>query len=464
MQIAMSTAFEQISVSEADRIEQAIMAGLMRELRETKWHSHQPVILRAEVQVEDLDALSWLCAQHPTSRGYWSDRENCFELAGVGRADVITANSGVDYHMLMGMLHDRITAARGGVRYFGGLRFSMDGLREDAWGHFKAYRFILPRFEVITRGNMTTFACNMLTSEDLKTVEAEFSALSFSERDSDLRLPEPVARHDHPDLEGWRANVEAALDSFEPGKYEKVVLSRKATFEFNESLNAAVLLRSLKGNTSQCFHFCFQPAPGAAFVGASPERLYRRDGDLIWTEAIAGSRPRGVSPEEDQAFSRELSSSEKDLREHQYVIHGIHETLTRLCSLVEAGKNPGILKLTRCQHLITTFSGQLRDGVKDADLLENLHPTAAVGGYPTDRALEDISLMEPFDRGWYAGPVGWIAKDAAQFVLGIRSGLIEGPRLHLFSGAGIVDGSAPEGEWDEIENKISDFVAVLTLT
>ncbi|MEA3437808.1 MAG: chorismate-binding protein, partial [Thermodesulfobacteriota bacterium] len=73
----------------------------------------------------------------------------------------------------------------------------------------------------------------------------------------------------------------------------------------------------------------------------------------------------------------------------------------------------------------------------------------------------DIARLEPFDRGWYAGPVGWISRDAAQFVVGIRSGLIEGPRLHIFSGAGIVDGSIPESEWDEIENKISDFIAVL---
>jgi menaquinone-specific isochorismate synthase len=92
--------------------------------------------------------------------------------------------------------------------------------------------------------------------------------------------------------------------------------------------------------------------------------------------------------------------------------------------------------------------------------LEKLHPTPAVGGFPTDRALRDIARLEPFDRGWYAGPLGWIAKDASQFVVGIRSGLTEGKRLHLFSGAGIVEGSVPEKEWEEIENKISDFVTL----
>jgi menaquinone-specific isochorismate synthase len=459
----MCTTLKQISICEADRIKEAIMAQLIRNLREAKWHSRQPVILRAEVRVEGLDALSWLCAQRPGSRGYWSDRENHFELAGIGRADVITGDSGVDYRVLMGMLHDRIATARGNVRYLGGLRFSMEGPKEEGWDAFKAYRFILPRFEVVTLDSTTTFACNMLASENLKTIEAELSALAFSEIDPDISLPAPVARHDHPDQEGWLANVEASLDSFERGKYEKVVLARKATFEFNEPINAAVLLRLLKENTSQCFCFCFQPSSGAAFVGASPERLYRRDRNLIRAEAIAGSRPRGISPEEDQAFSCELSKSEKDLREHLYVVRDIRKTLTRFCSVLDADENPSVLKLSRCQHLVTIFRGKLRQGVKDADLLETLHPTPAVGGWPTARALQGIASLEPFDRGWYAGPVGWIGKDAAQFVVGIRSGLIEGTRLHLFSGAGIVDGSTPEREWDEIENKISDFVAVLTL-
>jgi menaquinone-specific isochorismate synthase len=95
--------------------------------------------------------------------------------------------------------------------------------------------------------------------------------------------------------------------------------------------------------------------------------------------------------------------------------------------------------------------------VTDAEVLRALHPTPAVGGYPGVEALEEIRALEPFDRGWYAGPVGWIGADAAEFAVGIRSGLVRGNTLALFSGAGIVAGSAPEGEWAEIEQKIGDF-------
>ena len=107
--------------------------------------------------------------------------------------------------------------------------------------------------------------------------------------------------------------------------------------------------------------------------------------------------------------------------------------------------------------------GTLKDGVTDAGLLEALHPTPAVGGYPRDRALGEIRDLEPFDRGWYAGPVGWIGAEASEFAVGIRSGLVRGRTLDLYSGAGIVAGSVPDEEWAEIEQKIGDFTGMFGL-
>jgi menaquinone-specific isochorismate synthase len=463
VRMIMSTASEQIPIHQSERIQEAMMAQLKGQLTESVRQKGQPVILRAEVCVEGLKALSWLRVQDPTSRGYWSNRDEPFELAGVGGADVITGDSDLDYSRLMGLLHDRLSTAHGNPRYFGGMCFHLNGSRDPAWRRFKAYRFILPRFEVVANNGRAVFACNMLSHEDLGVVDEAFSHVVFPGPKAAVPLPRPLSRCNHPDEQGWLANVEAALKAFRPGEYEKVVLARMATFEFAEPLNAAVLLQALKKNTASCFHFLFQPHACSGFLGASPERLYRRDGDLIRTEAIAGSRPRGALPQEDQALARELLASEKELREHGYVVDGIRGSLEPLCGLLTAGEEPVVLKLSRCQHLITPFKGRLRRGVKDAELLESLHPTPAVGGYPKERALGDISRLEPFDRGWYAGPVGWIAKDSAQFVVGIRSGLTEDRRLHLFSGAGIVEGSVPGYEWEEIENKISDFVTLLSL-
>jgi menaquinone-specific isochorismate synthase len=456
----MLTATEQIHVNETDRIEHTLLAQLKSHLKKGPGSEGRPVIVRAEVPVEGLCVLPWLCAQDPTSRGYWSNRDEPFELAGVGGADVITANSDLDYGRLMGTLHRRLSSAHGNPRYLGGMRFGPNGSRDTAWNHFKAYRFILPRFEVVAGDAATIFACNMLSHEDIGIAKAAFSRVVFPKNVQTFSLPSVRCRKDYPDAKGWRTNVEAALRSFRVGEYEKVVLARKATFEFTEPVNAAALLHALKKNTTQCFHFLFQPHAGSGFLGASPERLYRRDGDLIRTEAIAGSRNRGASSAQDQALGRELLSSEKDRREHAYVVEGIQRSIEPVCGLLTGGPEPAVLKLSRCQHLITPFKGRLRKGITDSELLEMLHPTPAVGGYPRKPAMEDIARLEPFDRGWYAGPVGWIAKDAAQFVVGIRSGLTQGNRLHLFSGAGIVEGSVAENEWEEIENKISDFLAL----
>lgn len=457
----MSMAVEPIHVNEKERLGERIMNLLADQL--TSLESglrRRQAILRAEVPVVGLNALSWLCAQSFDSRGYWSDREGSFELAGVGGADVVTGDSRLDYQAVMKVLHERIATATGNPRYFGGLRFSSEGGQDSEWDCFKAYRFILPRFEVFRTDGATTLACNMLAGESMKTVEAAFEQLVFSGSRDSVSVFKPIDREEIPDRERWRENVNGALDQVRQAVYEKVVLARKVTYTFPESLNAALLLAALKVKTSKCFHFLFQPHRRVGFVGASPESLYRREGNRVTTEAIAGSRPRGAAKEADDILARELVTSEKELREHAYVVDGIRHRLSGLCGFLVGDPKPGVLKLSRCQHLITRFRGKLNPTAKDADLLVSLHPTPAVGGVPTSRALNDIRRLETFDRGWYAAPVGWISKNIAQFAVGIRAGLCDGPRLHVFSGAGIVGGSVPDQEWEELENKIGDFVGL----
>jgi len=195
-------------------------------------------------------------------------------------------------------------------------------------------------------------------------------------------------------------------------------------------------------------------------MGASPERLYRRTGRAIETEALAGTRPRGEGAA-DEALRAELLADDKERREHRIVVDGIREALAGLCVNVREDPTISVLQLRNCQHLFETVEGVLANGVTDGDVLRALHPTPAVGGTPTVDAVRWIAALEPFDRGWYAGPVGWIGRDSAEFAAAIRCGLACGDSLRVYSGAGIVAGSTPEREWAEIENKMSNFLEAL---
>ena len=207
--------------------------------------------------------------------------------------------------------------------------------------------------------------------------------------------------------------------------------------------------------------FCFQPKPGVAFIGISPERLYKRQDRYIRTEAVAGTCLATGDEHEDAARAAELLSSEKDLREHRHVVDAIGNELTTRCHAVHVQPEVSVMRLARYQHLCTAIEGILDHFHTDAELLRALHPTPAVGGVPRDAALDWIARTEPFDRGWYAGPVGWVGSDSAEFAVAIRSALVTGNTVHVYTGAGIVDGSTPESEWAELESKLAPYASVL---
>ena len=423
-------------------------------------------IIRIEVKINDVNPLIWLGQQKTSIKTYWSDREQKFEMAGVGETDVVSGENLIDYLSVFTSINNRLSPSYKKLRYYGGISFRQKQVIEPSWQPFGNYRFVVPKFEVYAEDNQTYLACNFIPNglEDYQPqfnqILHELNQLVFNTAFEMPSLPLVIGRTDLPDKNGWYQNIEAALASFAEGEISKIVLARKSKFEFLEHIDPLSLLLLLKNANSQLFHFCFQPSEGHTFIGASPERLYSRQERLLQTEAVAGTRPRGKSLEEDQKLSEQLLNSEKDFREHQFVVHSLRSILYNLCHSVGQHREPVLFKLNKVQHLYTPCNGILFDGVSDADILPMLHPTPAVGGYPKEEALEAIDKIEPFERGWYAGPVGWVGHDAAEFSVAIRSGLVEDDKLSLFSGAGIVQGSKPEEEWQEIENKIASFVQI----
>ena len=387
-------------------------------------------------------------------------------MAGVGAAERHTGTTREDVDRLPALERRIMQAGDARIRYYGGLRFDLDGRPDPGWAPFQTFRFVLPRFELGLRQGEATLACNLVLPRDRarrSEILGQIRTLAFPTRTSAGLLPLPISRHDLPAAGAWQRGIEQALRDFRQTPLEKVVLARKAVFGFADGLDPAKLLARLQEATPGCFHFCFQPEAGAAFIGASPERMLRREGSTLASEAVAGTRPRGASTRADAELLKELLGSDKEQREHAYVRQSIRKTLAAFSETLHADALPSEMKLARGRHLYSKFEATLRPNVRTMDVLQALHPTPAVGGHPKAEALEAIRRLEKFDRGWYAGPVGWIGPEAAEFAVAIRSGLVQPERLALFSGAGIVEGSVPEAEWQEIEHKISDFLGVFGL-
>lgn len=429
------------------------------------------VIHRIEIPVEDhVDPLVWLQQQSCPVKTYWSDRHETFRMAGIGFTQVVSGRSPIDFQDFFSLLNRTLYTSDPHVRYYGGLRFDQSQTPDEAWDPFADYRFIVPRLEVISNGRRTVLACNIKWDQEMDARdqmgewEVALDRIHTREPGDAEEFPLPEHREDIPDRELWCENVRAVLTMLERGELQKIVLARKCVLRFDRVLEPAALLQRLTARNSHAFHFCFQLDEGRAFIGVSPELLYSRNGQEIYSEAIAGTRARGRTPDEDRRLAQELLTSEKDLREHRWVSEMVTKGLSPLCISMDTLSRETLLSLSHVQHLYTRFRGGLREGIGDADIVATLHPTPAVGGSPRDASMRRIAALEPFDRGWYAGPVGWISRDAAHFSVGIRSALVSGKTLSLFAGAGIVQGSDPHKEWEENENKLLNFTRLFQRT
>jgi menaquinone-specific isochorismate synthase len=449
----------------------AVRAALSDRIRDAIQSSAAPRTIRVSVPVPGrVRPIDWVRARPASEAVYWSGRDKDRTVAACGEADLVTSSAApVEYDALGRALDERLDRAGPGVRYYGGLRFDAGqppapDRPDRRWAPFGTYRFVLPRFELVEAGDARRLVCSLVLPQDADRVDDILNMVdevSLPVPTEHTALPRPRQRQDVPDHEGWTRMVRWALDAIKEASLDKVVLARRVALSLGASMDPLLVLSHLEPATPECYHFAMRPASGAAFVGASPERLFRQERRTVVSEAVAGTRPRGETKAEDAVFRRALLESPKERREHAFVRDAIRDDLAAVCGTVRVPKETGELALARGRHLHARIAGTLRPDTATAEVLEALHPTPAVGGVPTDDAVAAIRAREPFDRGWYAGPVGWVGQDAAEFAVGLRAGLVEESTVALFSGAGIVDGSVPDREWEEIEQKIGDFAAIM---
>jgi isochorismate synthase len=243
----------------------------------------------------------------------------------------------------------------------------------------------------------------------------------------------------------------------------KVVLARAVEASLAQPLDLARSLARLADTYSSCTVFALGHAD-ACFLGATPERLIALHDGTASTMALAGSTGRGASLAQDELLASQLLSSPKEQAEHAIVVGALRDGLAQVCTRIIADAQPRVQKLANVQHLLTPIRGQVAPGRDVFDLVARLHPTPAVGGYPSAPALALIRAAEGLDRGWYAGPIGWVDRHGeGEFVVGIRSALVRGDSATLFAGCGIVADSDPAAELAESDWKLRPMLAALGL-
>jgi len=296
---------------------------------------------------------------------------------------------------------------------------------------------VVPRAVLGRRGGAAWFTSIGGGGDPLVPVIPEAAPAEIRWQDGSLTAPE------------WERAVATAVARIRAGGLGKVVLARNLRATAAQPIDARVLLRRLASRYPACFTFAC-----AGLIGATPELLIRRDGDRVSSLVLAGTAPRGGSPDEDAALGAAMLASAKDVEEHEYAVESVREALAPLCASLEVEPRPSLLRLANVQHLATKVTGRLASDRSALSVAAALHPTAAVCGTPTDAAMDLIRELERTDRGRYAGPVGWLdAAGNGDWGIALRCAQLDGASARLFAGCGIVAGSDPAAELAEAQPK-----------
>jgi menaquinone-specific isochorismate synthase len=444
-----------------------------------------PIDLFAAARDQDLEVALWL--QPSAERSF----------IGIGRAWAIEPDGPTRFlearSAWRAVLSDAIDADDGqegptrGPTLIGGLGFSgRHPAPNDPWAPFGSASLVVPTFGVTGRGTRSSLTVAIgpagsdpqdpgslglagladrwgrLTQEAASAGRRRVETSTDASPDVDVSFPGKLRVADErPDRPAWDRTVGLFAGAVGRGRIDKVVLARRVVFEAAVDLDVIAALRHLSRTAPESTTFAFFRG-GSTFLGATPERLVRTHGRSFETVAIAGSIARGADPVEDARLAAALLASEKDREEHEVVVDMLRRSLRPLVDSLDVADTPAVLPLRHLQHLMTPITGTTRDEADLLSLVGTLHPTPAVGGAPRDVALAMIDEHEAFDRGWYAGPVGWLGADGdGETMVALRCGLVAGRTATLFAGCGIMADSDPAREWEESRLKFRTMIAAL---
>ncbi len=394
---------------------------------------------------------------------YWERPSSGIGVASLGSVCAVTAEGPGRFDDAAAHLTELASSVDGRVDggimtalplVVGGFGFSDRASRDVAWSGFEPLRFVVPRVMWVKRGESvrTVFTWEEGGEALSKSLLADATKARPAAR---VRNRQPAVERmlDSEDAAAWTRRARRVLDLIERGSVAKVVLARERSFVLDDEALPDVVLARLRAGRSHCASF-WMSGEGSHFIGSSPESLVRVENGRLSADALAGSAERGSTPARDDELGDALLASLKDRREHALVVDAITEAVGPLSSSLEVQPEPEVLRLPEALHLRTRVSARINRPLAVLEAASNLHPTPAVCGVPTDAARRLIDDEEPW-RGWYTGAVGWLAAGGeGEFSVALRAALLAGDKATTWAGAGIVEGSEPHLELEEVECKM----------
>jgi len=414
-------------------------------------------------------------------RYHWERQDLKLSFTGSGVIERLESNGTDRFKNISSRVHEiqektltyeGIDHPLSGLNFLGGFSF-FDEVHSNDWRKFGSGNFVIPEWIYIRskKDNILTITLEIspnkdfedvynLLSDKLETITQKLiQSTSFKSPAAELsyKIEKRPDAYEH-----WETSVEKATQLITEGTFNKIVLARDIRVKTNRMISATRLLHHLREHYRTSYCFLIQNNNSSAFVGCSPERLASFHSNFVLAEGLAGSISRDEDKAKDEELAERLLNSSKDRQEHSFVVEAIEKRLKQFTDQIDYPEIPTIKKYINVQHLYTPITAWLNDKVDPLLVLERLHPTPAVGGTPRKEALPWIKVLENFERGWYAGPVGWFnSKGNGEFCVAIRSGLIYDNKARFYAGCGIVKNSVPQSEWEETNLKFIPMLSAI---
>lgn len=402
------------------------------------------------------------------SRYWFRSKDETYNIVGIGylesiRRDKYTASSlsrekDKLYNKIQTVALEAVNDSR--LSLFGGTRFDSKDTT-DEWNDFAMVEFHLPKWQFDLKNRVLFYTVN-ISDVNLQTVLSDISRELEVIENTEVVIDGKPEINMEKDLfpNEWKSLVDEAVDVLDETSFRKVVLARQRLITFKSPADPLFLLERLDNEKGT--YTIYYEKNKSAFISKSPEKLFDIKEDKLRTNAIAGSAERTHDIEQDEIQKSFLLHDEKNRYEHELVRESIVSDLEPYSDWVEYGPEPDILENKYIYHLHTAIKATLNDDTGVFELLDAIHPTPAVGGLPKKKAREYIMNEEYGTRGLYAAPVGIIHEDnECEFVVSIRSMLIQANSATLFAGCGIVKGSSSDKEFEETQVKFTPMLNVL---